>query len=175
MTATKPPVHELDFLKLTSNHLELSRKLNTLSFQNPLLSQHAEYVGKMWFDLGENHLNEAKSMLRLKNKPHRAIFSRSYYAAYNASKCIRYLTAGFVSLTGEDHGKATDLPKDFPDKEKWAKNLATLYENRLRADYDNWTTTAGEFSETSSSAVDSAENFIVTARAYINNKIGSNI
>lgn len=175
MAATKPPIHELEFLRLTSNHLELSRKLNTLSFQNPLLHEHAEYVGKMWFNLGNNHLSEAKSMLRLKSKPHRAIFSRSYYAAYNASKCIRYLTAGLVSLKGDDHGKATDLPPDFPDKEKWAKSLATLYENRLRADYDNWTTTAADFSETSSNAVNSAEKFIAAARAYINNKIGSNI
>src|SRR5690606_23567879 len=100
---------------------------------------HAQHVGAAWFHLGDAHLAEAKSLLRLKSTPHRAIYSRSYYAAYNASKSIRYLTMGFVSLKGDDHGKAAELPVDFPEKEKWAKAISTLYENRLRADYDNWT------------------------------------
>lgn len=170
MATQKPPVHELEFLKLTSNHLEFNRKLDTLKFSNLLFNEHANYVGKAWLQLGDEHLKEAKAMLRLKDSPHRAIFSRSYYAAYNASKCVRYLSAGFVSLKGDDHGKATDLPGDFPDKEKWAKALASLYENRLRADYDNWTSTAGEFSETSSAAANSAGAFIAAAKTYIGSK-----
>jgi len=175
MASIQPSVHELEFLKLTANHLEFGRKLNTLNFSNPSLIHHAEYIGAAWFHLADEHLKEAKSMLRLKIKPHRAVFSRSYYAAYNASKSIRYLTAGSVSLKGDDHGKATDLPGDFPDKEQWATTLATLYENRLRADYDNWTTTGSDFSQSSRDAVKSAAAFLVEARMYINSKIGSSI
>lgn len=171
MAAIKPPIHELEFLKLTSNHLELGRKLNSLHFQSPLLNQNAQFVGIAWLHLGEEHLLEAVAMAKLKVVPHRALFSRSYYAAYNVSKCLRYLTAGAVSLKGDDHGKASDLPGDFPEKEKWAKVIGKLYENRLRADYDNWTTTLAEFSQKSSEALDSATDFIAVAKTYIGEKL----
>lgn len=173
MAQTRPPVHELQFLKLTANHLELVRKLTELNLPNPTLSQHAEYVGAAWFHLGDVHLAEARSLLRIRSVPVRAVYSRSYYAAYNASKGIRYLTSGYVSLKGDDHGKAAELPGDFPDKEKWARLISTLYENRLRADYDNWSTTPADFSEPPRDAVKAAQDFIAVARNYINSKLGS--
>jgi len=175
MASARPPVHELQFLKLTANHLEFDRKLTELHLPNPALGQHAEYIGAAWFHLGDEHLAEVRSLLRLKSVPVRAIYSRSYYAAYNASKGIRYLTAGFVSLKGDDHGKAAELPGDFPDKEKWAKLISTLYENRLRADYDNWTTTQADFSESPNDAAKAAQDFIKIARNYINAKLGATI
>lgn len=175
MASTRPPVHELKFLKLTANHQELDRKLTELHLSNPALGQHAEYVGAAWFHLGDEHLAEVRSLLRLKPIPARAIYSRSYYAAYNASKGVRYLAFGFVSLKGDDHGRVTELPVDFPDKEKWAKILSALYENRLRADYDNWSTTSAEFSESPRDAVQAAQEFIAVARNYINAKLGSTI
>lgn len=175
MASTRPPVHELQFLKLTANHLEFERKLAELQLPNPALAQHAEYIGAAWFHLGDEHLAELRSLVRLKSIPTRAIYSRAYYAAYNASKSVRYLTAGAVSLKGDDHGKATELPSDFPDKERWAKLISILYENRLRADYDNWTTTCTEFSEPPKDAVKAAQEFIAAARKYINAKLGSTI
>lgn len=175
MASTRPPVNELQFLKLTVNHLDFERRLTELNIPSPAFGEYTEYIGASWFHLGDDHLNEARSLLRLKNIPVRAVFSRSYYAAYNASKGVRYLTAGYVSLKGDDHGKATDLPGDFPEKEKWAKLISTLYENRLRADYDNWATTSAEFSEKPTDAVKAAGDFIAAARTYINNKLGSTI
>ena len=175
MAALQPPIHETKFLRLTANHLELVRKLGELNIPCAALGLHAEHVGQSWFHLGDAHLQEAKVMLRSRHRPHRAIFSRSYYAAYSASKAVRYLVSGLVSLKGDDHGKATDLPADFPSKEQWAKAISDLYENRLRADYDNWLTTGDEFSCSSKEAVESAEGFLNVARLYINQKIGGEI
>ncbi len=40
--------------------------------------------------------------------------SRSYYAAYNVSRSVRYLVKGFVKFDAEDHRIVGDLPTDFP-------------------------------------------------------------
>jgi hypothetical protein len=64
--------------------------------------------------------------------------------AYNASKAVRYVVRGFVSLRGDDHKKVADLPGSFPDVDSWVSKLPLLYEHRLRADYDNWSDTAAE-------------------------------
>ncbi|WP_216293577.1 hypothetical protein [Delftia acidovorans] len=168
-------MHELEFIKIVYNHLELDRKLNTLNCSSPIIQEHADFIGKAWFNLGDEHLKEAKSMATLAQSPKRAIYSRTYYAAYSASKSIRYLTAGAVSLKGDDHGKATDLPHDFPDKENWANTISKLYENRLRADYDNWTSTPTDYSQNIQDAINSSEAFIIEARNYINNKKGCQI
>lgn len=56
----KLTVKELDFLRLTGNHLEFSRKLTSLDCPNPDITQYAQYVGAAWFRLGEQHLVEAK-------------------------------------------------------------------------------------------------------------------
>ncbi len=62
----------------------------------------------------------------------RAAYSRAYYAAYNASKAIRYHVNGVVSLKGDDHQAAPELPGDFPDLDQWSQLVAALYEHRLR-------------------------------------------
>ncbi|MGA4111079.1 hypothetical protein ACI2T3_08605 [Ralstonia nicotianae] len=154
------PVHELEFLKLSSNYLELARKLSTLGWPTPDLARYAQYVCTAWFHLGEEHLLEAKKILAAGCR--RACFSRAYYAAYNASKGVRYMVRGFVSLKGDDHSKASsDLPDDFPDVGSWASRVGKLYEHRLRADYDNWGTTASEDTLKPDEAVAEAEAFRV--------------
>lgn len=167
----KPPLHELEFLKQSGNHLELARRLSLLGFSDPDLVQYTHFICEAWFHLGEEHLKESKNMLRAGCS--RAVFSRSYYAAYNASKGARYLIGGFVSLKGDDHGKAsTDLPGDFPDIANWSRKLSTLYEHRLHADYDNWSTTSTEFTLTPADAILFAEQFIEETRTYLNSKTG---
>jgi len=132
----RPLVDELRFLKLSGNHLELSQKLMEIGVPAPDVLEFARFVCEAWFHLGEQHLAEASKLN--KKQCARAVYSRSYYAAYNVSKATRYLASGHVSLKGDDHGKAIDLPGNFPDTPRWSKAITTLYEHRLRADYDNW-------------------------------------
>lgn len=170
----KLTVKELDFLRLTGNHLEFSRKLTSLDCPNPDITQHAQYIGAAWFRLGEQHLVEAKKILSA-GCP-RAAYSRAYYAAYNASKGTRYIATGSVSMKGDDHGKASsELPGGFPDEASWANRIIVLYEHRLHADYDNWSDTANAFRLTPEDAVKEAEDFISAARHYINNKFGMSL
>lgn len=168
--ATPPPVSELEFLKLSGNHLELARKLSTLAFDAPQLVEYAKHVSQAWFRLAEAHLAEAKTM-NLAAAP-RAAYSRAYYAVYNASKAARYIREGFVSLKGDDHAKATDLPGDFPDVANWGMKIAELYEHRLRADYDNWSATGGSFTLGAAQAISRAENFVDETRGYLTSKCG---
>lgn len=170
----KLTVKELDFLKLTGNHLEFSRKLSRLDCPNPDITQHAQYIGEAWFRLGEQHLAEAKRILSLGCA--RAAYSRAYYAAYNASKGTRYIATGSVSMKGDDHGKASsELPGGFPDEANWANRIIVLYEHRLHADYDNWSDTTSAFTLTPEESVNEAEDFISTARHYINSEFGMSL
>ncbi|MDO9013674.1 MAG: HEPN domain-containing protein, partial [Polynucleobacter sp.] len=167
----KPPVHELKFLKLSPNYFELTSKLSELGCPNHDINQYAQHVCEAWFRLGEQHLEEAKQLLHVGCL--RAAYSRAYYAAYNASKGTRYIYKGFVSLKGDDHGKAsTELPPDFPDVANWASTISVLYEHRLHADYDNWSDTPSTYTLQPNQAIKEAENFISEARDYINNKFG---
>ena len=52
-------------------------------------------------------MNDAKAAIGL--NCNRVTYSRSYYAAYNASKSIRYIVNGSVSLAGDDHKKAPEI------------------------------------------------------------------
>lgn len=173
MAITAPPVDELTFLKITANHNEFANKLQKLGWNNSQLNDYVQHVGVAWFLLGDQHLSEAEVMSQAGIQ--RATHSRAYYAAYNASKGVRYLVVGFFSLKGDDHGKAGELPDDFPDKVTWAKKIAALYENRLRADYDNWTSTTSEFTQTPADAVSQAKDFIKTSRDYLKMRFGLHI
>jgi uncharacterized protein (UPF0332 family) len=162
----KPPIAEVDFLRASQNHRELDRKLKEMGIGNADLLLYAQFVARAWFRLGEDHLQEARAIVAAGCI--RATYSRAYYAAYNASKGVRYFTQGQVSLKGDDHSKAgTDLPTDFTELSKWSATISALYENRLRADYDNWYGTTAEFSTTPSEAVLSASNFIMAAKSYL--------
>ena len=168
--AKAPPIHEREFLKLVPNHAESVRKLATLGVPIPDVTQYALHVGSCWIRLAEEHLQDCRLAERAGSR--RAAFSRAYYAVYNASKGVRYIVVGAVSLKGDDHHKAQDLPNDFPDVDQWSLRITRLYENRLRADYDNWNSTGSEFSMATSEALSFADKFVPTTKTYLNAKFG---
>lgn len=131
-------------LELLGNHAEFKSILVSLAMNGdlPKLEEHVHAVARRWFELARLHQADAAAA-GIRNNP-RAVYSRAYYAAYNASKAVRYVVSGSVSLRGDDHKKVGDLPSSFPDAAKWAGDLALLYEHRLRADYDNWSETPSE-------------------------------
>jgi uncharacterized protein (UPF0332 family) len=167
----RPPVHELEFIKLSRNHGELSANLTTIGIPSPDVLEYAKHICECWFKLAETHLADATAALAA-NCP-RAVISRSYYAAYNASKAARYLVKGGVSFKGNDHASAsTDLPGDLPNVAQWAQDITVLYEHRLRADYDNWADTAASNTLTPGDAIAKATAFVEEVRAYVNVKFG---
>jgi hypothetical protein len=172
----KPPVvHEREFLKLTWNHGEFSQKLRLLGHSAAAadLVENAHYVGLNWLRLAEEHMKDG--MLAAGAGSDRAAYSRAYYAAYSAHsapKSVRYIVTGAVSLTGDDHKDASNLPDDFPDVDKWADAMTKLREHRLIADYDNWTSTKSEFSITPTEAIQLADGFVAEAKKYLQTKFG---
>ena len=165
-------VEELDFIQLVRNHREFKRQLEALGL-SPRLAVYDRKVRGVccaWLGLAHQHLREAK---RAKTaRLGRSVYSRAYYAAYSASKALRYLTAGVVSLHGDDHKKVGDLPADFPNLAAWTLDLSVLYEHRLRADYDNWTKTKAENKFTLAQALDKAEAFVRDCETYLQKECG---
>jgi HEPN domain len=171
-----PPVSELNFIQMIGNHGEFCRKLTLLGHAtvSEQMKRHARYIGLCWFRLSLEHLEDARQSLAANRA--RATFSRSYYAAYNASKAVRYIVNGLVSLKGDDHPKASfDLPDDFPNVDRWSEVVTNLYEDRLRADYDNWDTTAAEHLLTAAASFNLASEFVDRCRLYLSAKLGDNI
>jgi hypothetical protein len=170
--AKPPTVDEKEFLKITRNHGEFSRTLRLLGLPDASTQvvENAQHVALRWFYLAIEHIVDAKAAEG--NGLLRASYSRSYYAAYNASKSIRYICTGSVTLTGDDHKNASDLPDDFPDVEKWTAAINNLREHRLKADYDNWASTAAELSLTPQQAVHLADAFTSEAAKYLETKYG---
>jgi uncharacterized protein (UPF0332 family) len=167
-----PPIDEREFLRVTENHGEFGRKLRTLHFvpASSELREQAHHVGLCWLRLAADHLADAKAAQGSGRR--RAAYSRAYYAAYNASKSVRYVATGAVSLRGDDHKKASELPDDFPDVDKWSDAVTKLYEHRLRADYDNWAATSSEQQLSSAETVGQAEAFLSEAKKYLEAKYG---
>jgi uncharacterized protein (UPF0332 family) len=172
LMAKAPSIGEQEFLKLTRNHGEFCDKLTKLDLATASdeIRQNAHHVGLCWLRLAIEHIEDAK--FALASNRDRIVYSRSYYAAYSASKSIRYIVNGIVSLAGDDHGKAPDLPGDFVDVAKWAVSITKLYEHRLRADYDNWGSTKDENSLSPAQSVEEAEAFLKKAAQYLETKYG---
>lgn len=177
MAAPKPaaqlPSDERLLLRLVRNHAETKETLKKLGLNSDLalFEQKVGDVARSWFRLAREQLLDAE--LGKQNGRIRLTYSRAYYAMYNASKAIRYLVIGTVSLRGDDHGKAsTDLPDDFPDVAMWSARVTSLYEHRLRADYDNYADTASEHSITIEDSYKTAAEFIAVCETYIKNKLG---
>ena len=139
-----PIVAEREFITLTGNHGLFADKLRKLGQSEAAVDirRNALHVGLCWLRLGQEHLGDAEAALTANRV--RSVFSRSYYAAYNASKAVRYIVAGAVTLKGDDHSKASDLPDDFPNVEKWAEMIPKLLEHREFSDYDNWDSTPSQ-------------------------------
>ena len=164
----QPPIHELEFLKYVPNHGELNRKLNELQLVVPDLSEYARHVAECWYRLAKSHLHDADKAKAANSE--RATYSCAYYAAYNASKAIRYLVSGTVSLKADDHKKASSLPDNFPNPDAWAEKITKLYENRLLADYDNWSTIESDYSLAPEQALNAARDFLRETRDFLNSK-----
>lgn len=167
-----PPISELEFLQATQNQREFRNKLLKLGLTaaEAEVREHAHYVGTRWLQLAEVHLREARRSL--KSGSSRTTYSRAYYAAYNASKTVRYIANGSVSLKADDHQKASELPGDFPDHVNWGRNITKLYEQRLRADYDNWGTGRSSFKMRGADCVKVSSVFLKMCKAYLRKKHG---
>lgn len=166
------PLHELELLKRWVNHGQFARILRELELTSDLvrLTEYVHAVAEAWFLLGRQHLEEAEQAQSIALE--RAVRSRAYYAVYNISKALRFLVNGAVSLKGDDHRSASDLPSDFPDVGSWQRNITTLYEHRLRADYDNWRDTEASHTLTVDECVGYARDFHDAAVLYLTDKVG---
>jgi HEPN domain-containing protein len=167
-----PSVPETEFLTLTGNHAKLWANLRALGHEGAAaaIRRNAVYVGSTWLALAREHLEDAVAALPTQKR--RMVYSRSYYAAYNASKAVRYLVYGTVSLLGDDHRQASDLPDDFPHIDTWAEAIPKLREHRLLSGYDNWRVTSSGFTLTPEEAVSLAREFIDDAESYLKGKVG---
>lgn len=163
---------ERRFLELVKNHGEMRRLLADLAMVQDMhvLRQHVAAVAGCWLRLGEEHLVEARACANAGLG--RATFSRSYYAAYNASKAVRFVVNGLVSLRGDDHRAVSELPDKFPNVDTWAARLPEMYRHRLLADYDNWRDSIAERTLAEQDMVRSAEDFIGDCRKYLKDAYG---
>ena len=152
------------------NHHDFGQRLRDLSLtgQLPDYERQVRSVSIAWLRLAIEHLTEGQRAL-VSRMP-RAAYSRAYYAAYNASKATRFMSVGRVSLHGDDHKKASELPADFPDHAKWGVDITSLYEHRLRADYDNWSNSAKENSLSASDAIRLAERLLQECQTYLSTR-----
>ncbi len=172
MTASTDERRALELLK---NHAEFKAILVSLTMSSDIgvLESHVHAVARKWFELGRLHLLDASAVDTKVNS--RSVYSRAYYAAYNASKAVRYVVHGSVSLRGDDHKKVADLPASFPDVDSWVSRLPLLYEHRLRADYDNWSDTASENILAPEDCLAAAAEFLKAAEQFLLAKYGLKI
>jgi sulfur relay (sulfurtransferase) DsrC/TusE family protein len=150
-----------------TNHAEFKQKLTKLKLTNDFATFDAAVVDVVasWFKLAKEHSVEM-AKLDVDQLP-RAAYSRAYYAAYNASKAVRYMSRGVVSLHGDDHRKIADLPDTFPNVNMWARELQVMYQHRLRADYDNWTQTPSEHTLKPRECTELARKFLETCETFL--------
>jgi hypothetical protein len=169
---TAPIISELDFVQTVQNHRDFRNRLVKLGLgaAEGQIKDNAHYVGLRWWKLAQMHLREAKRSL--KNKSKRTTYSRAYYAVYNASKAVRYVATGAVSLKADDHQKASELPGDFSTPAAWAVKITKLYEQRLRADYDYWTGARGRFTMKTVDCVKTASDFLKVCKSYLRDTHG---
>lgn len=162
-------------LGLLRNHAEFKSTLISLTMNADLvvLQSHVDEIAKRWFELARIHYREASAADPVAHP--RSVYSRSYYAAYNASKAIRYIVRGSVSLKGDDHKRVADLPDNFPDVDAWAAKLPLLYEHRLRADYDNWSGTQSENNLTAVECLAAAGEFLRVSELFLLDQYGLRI
>ncbi len=166
------PPDERRVLKLLQNHAEFKRKLTELSLTSDIAALETQIlsVAKAWFNLARAHFEDAKASQAAGRI--RAAYSRAYYAAYNASKAVRYLVNGQVSLKGDDHQEAPNLPDDFPNVAHWSARISELYQHRLRADYDHWANTQNEQTIPPADCIQFAEEFMTDCTVYVQSKFG---
>ena len=121
------------------NHAKILALLKQMagSASLPWYDENVHQVVRRWLVLASQHLGVARH-LAARPRQWRSTVSRSYYAAYNASRSVRYFVDGQVKLTAEDHQSVGDLPDDFPNKGVWSSFLTDLRKDRNIADYEPW-------------------------------------
>jgi len=122
-----------------------------------------------WLLLASQHLGVA-SRLVAKPRQWRSTVSRSYYAAYNASRSVRYFVHGQVKLTGEDHQSVGELPDDFPNRATWSSFLTDLRKDRNIADYEPWPEARQTLSLPPRDSYLKARELLTVCRAYLRGK-----
>lgn len=112
----------------TKNPAEFKEKLARLKLISDfaVLGAAVIEVVKSWLQLAREHADELAKLDP--DQLSRAVYSRAYYAAYNASKAVRYRSLGIVSLHGDDHRKMSELSDSFPKVDTWARDLQVMYE-----------------------------------------------
>jgi hypothetical protein len=162
-------------LALLKNHAELKTTLVSLTMSHdlPILEGHVHAVARRWFDLARMHYADASTVDPAANP--RTVYSRAYYAVYNASKAVRYVVRGSVSLKGDDHRKVADLPDSFPEVDSWSTKLPFLYEHGLRADYENWSDTESENQLSPVECLTVAREFLAVSEQFLLSEYGLKI
>jgi len=151
------------------NHAKVRRVLHgfcspgALQFLDDAVTEQAA----CWFRLGVKHLRVARKLDLKARDEWRSVGSRAYYAAYSASKAIRYLTTGDTLTDAADHKRVGDLPDDFPNKNGWAVFLNDLRDARNRCDYDPWPDTKSALPLPVHELSAQAAKFVREARAYL--------
>ncbi len=169
------PKDERLALELIKNHAEFKANLVSLTMSGDLqiLESHVHAVARRWFQLARMHRDEAAAVDPALSP--RTVYSRAYYAAYNASKAVRYIVNGSVSLRGDDHRKVAALPDSFPEVDAWTARLPRLYEHRLRADYDNWTDTDSENQLSPPECLAAAREFLMVSEQFLQSEYRVNL
>lgn len=163
--STKPPILEL------GNHARVLRILELISGRSDLswYNEEVHAVVCRWVNLAMQHLRTARG-LAPKPRNWRGVVSRSYYAAYNASRALRYAVSGSIKLDVDDHKVVGDLPPDFPNRAAWSTFLIDLRKDRNLADYEPWTKTLSALSERPRTSLDRTEEFLRQSKTYLRKK-----
>ena len=106
---------------------------------------------------------------RLGNFHWRHSVSRAYYGAYCAARAIRLFHTGHYSMDVKDHQRFGELPEEFPQKDRFANQLAVLREDRNACDYDH-TIRASDLVLSKREALALVEDFLAEVDTYLRTK-----
>ena len=102
--------------------------------------------------------------------PHwRHSISRVYYGAYLTNRAIRLFVTGDYSTDVKDHQRFNQLPVDFPNRDRFANQLAILREDRNLSDYDH-TANAAELVIGKSASISLVGEFLDVTKMYCSGK-----
>lgn len=151
------------------NHGLVKRVLSSFCGTTSLefLDEAVRRQARAWFRLGVEHARVARALSGKKTRDWRSVVSRAYYAAYNASRAVRYLVDGQVQMDVTDHKKVGELPRDFPDRGDWTVFLTDLHDARNKSDYDPWPETIRELPRTPGELLSGAATFLRAAAEYL--------
>lgn len=113
-------------------------------------------------DLGMRHFKFADGVAA---SDWRQSVSRLYYAAYHAARAVRLFVAGDYSEDASDHKRWSSFA-DFPDRERFATEMATLRDDRNTCDYDH-TATIRSLVHEPSEALILVRDFLEKSRTYL--------